>query len=630
MDRNNNNNYHDAPTTSSSSTPSKNNGNIRRIQPLHPEISGTSISDDETNNNNTSSNSNSNTHYTISANLRVPNSFENEESRASYVSTILGEDPLSQQLREAIECSKCYHLSSGQVFQDRNFKLFCDDCVSGVDSGEEGEDEDGSDLGPKVCRNIAVEKVINELLEPHLQATPPKLKRVRTQTEPSEQATENQTVPIDNDVNMRRASHLSVSDFNNSPAHRPSVVSPRTSTISEIPNSNQNHSYQNQNSPKLSEPTKRPRCYTMPQNIVNAIEEYEKHKQELASRVVRWLQCSVCLESARPCIIEEMQPELAKQFRGMRKLKWKSKNQENSVKNTNDMAPLLQVLQCTNGHLICGQCSAKLMADNNLRNVDTCCPFCRLEITEKTMIRNIAVEKILTLLPIECGTCLTKKPINEILTHETTECSEQTATCVYKILGCEYTGKRSSLQTHMQTACLYHNRPAKLLQNEIKSYVTEKIEYYRDNEKTLKLFSKKLAFVDFQLNSQRTDEYVSRLYFKSGNISALGHTFCVKIWPAGIEPLYPTRNPERFLEYQICLKGLNQSVREDKHFYLEVSHFLLTPPVGGYDISGETHFDKLSSSRREGKRYRLNMDAHESNLILGSDCITLRLFLFLN
>lgn len=614
MDQNNNNNYHDAPTTSSS-TPSKNNGNLRRIQPLHPEISGASISDDETNN--------SSTHYTISANLRVPNSFENEESRASYVSTILGEDPLSQQLREAIECSKCYHLSSGQVFQDRNFKLFCDDCVADVDSG--GEEEDGSELGPKVCRNIAVEKVISELLEPHLQATPPKLKRIRTKTEPSDQATENQTVPIDNDVNMRRASHLSVSDFNSSPSQRPSLVPPRPSTISEIPNA------QNvPNSPKLSEPTKRPRCYTMPQNIVNAIEEYEKHKQELASRVVRWLQCSVCLESARPSIIEEMQPELAKKFREMRKLKWKSKNQDYLVRNTNDVAPLLQVLQCTNGHLICGQCSAKLMADNSLRNVDTCCPFCRLEITEKTMIRNIAVEKILTLLPIECGTCLTKKPINEILTHETKECAEQTATCLYKILGCEFTGKRGTLMNHMQTTCLYHNRPAKLLQTEIKRYVTEKIEDYRDNEKTLKLFSKKLAFVDFQLNSQRTDEYVSRLYFKSGNISALGHTFCVKVWPAGIEPLYPTRNPERFLEYQICLKGLNQSVREDKQFYLEVSHFLLTPPVGGYDISGETHFDKLSSTRREGKRYRLNMDAHESNLILANDCITLRLFLFLN
>ena len=171
-------------------------------------------------------------------------------------------------------------------------------------------------------------QVISELLEPHLQATPPKLKRIRTKTEPSDQATENQTVPIDNDVNMRRASHLSVSDFNSSPSQRPSLISPRPSTLSEIPNA------QNvPNSPKLSEPTKRPRCYTMPQNIVNAIEEYEKHKQELASRVVRWLQCSVCLESARPSIIEEMQPELAKKFREMRKLKWKSKNQDYLVRH---------------------------------------------------------------------------------------------------------------------------------------------------------------------------------------------------------------------------------------------------------------------------------------------------------
>merc|ERR1712066_919131 len=110
----------------------------------------------------------------------------------------------------------------------------------------------------------------------------------------------------------------------------------------------------------LSEPTKRPRCYTLPQNIVNAIEEYEKHKQELASRVVRWLQCSVCLESARPMIIEDTQPETAKYFK-----------QKFNSKNPLQTAPLLQVLQCQNGHLICGQCSSKLMSDNNLRNVDT-------------------------------------------------------------------------------------------------------------------------------------------------------------------------------------------------------------------------------------------------------------------
>jgi hypothetical protein len=442
-----------------------------------------SMSDDE---------NNSNTHYTISTNLEVPNSFENEDSRASYVSTILGEDPLSQQLREAIECSKCFHLSSGQVFQDRQFNLYCDDCVPSDNEME--SDEEGEEI-PKYCRNIAIEKVISELLEPHLKTSSPKnnkQQRIRTKTEPSEQNIDIQAVPkIDNEVNMRRASQFSVSDFSN----RPSLVSTTS-------NNEQNPTV---NKPSILEPIKRPRCYTMPQNIVNAIAEYEKHKQELSSRVVRWLQCSVCLESARPEIINQLKPELAKKFHEMRKGKWKVKN---SDKNTNYVAPLLPVLQCRNGHLICGQCSAKLMADNNLRNVDTCCPFCRLEITEKSMIRNLAVEKILTLLPIECGTCLTKEPIENILNHERNECPEQKIDCIYKILGCAYSGKRSALQTHLEKSCLYHNRPAKLLQNEIKKYVSEKIENYKNHEKTLKLFSKKLAFVDFQLNSQRTDDSV--------------------------------------------------------------------------------------------------------------------------
>ena len=112
------------------------------------------------------------------------------------------------------------------------------------------------------------------------------------------------------------------------------------------------------------------------------------------------------------------------------------------------------------------------------------------------------------------------------------------------------------------------------------------------------------------------------MLLKSGNISALGHTFSVKVWPSGIDPMYPTRNPDRQLEYQICLKGLDSRVRDDRGFFLEVSHLLVTPPVGSYDISGETHFDKLSSSRREGRRYRLNMDAHEINLVLAKKIIT--------
>ena len=143
MDQNNN------IEETNNSTPAKNTRARTRL--LYPELSLPSVnSDDE-----------ENPQYTISSNLQVPNSF-NEESRVSYVSSILGEDPLSQKLKDAIECSKCYHFSSETCYQDRSNNLFCNDCVPRDPTDKEKilQDNLEEELGtPKYVRNIAVEKV---------------------------------------------------------------------------------------------------------------------------------------------------------------------------------------------------------------------------------------------------------------------------------------------------------------------------------------------------------------------------------------------------------------------------------------------------------------------------------------
>jgi len=149
------------------------------------------------------------------------------------------------------------------------------------------------------------------------------------------------------------------------------------------------------------------------------------------------------------------------------------------------------------------------------------------------------------------------------------------------------------------------------------------------NPRKCYLFSRKLAFVDFQLNAHRTDDYSPRLYFKSGNISALGHTFTVRLWVSGIDPMYPTRSPTRHLEYQVILKGTGRGNDEEERIpCMELSHILATPPPGRYFIRSVTHSDTLSQSRRDGGKYRLDIEPLGINMILASQTITLRLFLF--
>ena len=214
----------------------------------------------------------------------------------------------------------------------------------------------------------------------------------------------------------------------------------------------------------------------------------------------------------------------------------------------------------------------------------------------------------------------------DIIVHEKNcECKE--VECKFKILGCGWKGPNKNLNEHYNT-CPYFGKKAANMQEEIKKYIETRTATRELNTNTLRLFSKRLAFVDFQLNANRTDEYISRLFFKSGNISALGKTFSVKLWVGGIDPHYPTVSNMRHLEYQIQLRGGRHINHEHP---MALDHILVTPPPGRYKIIPTCHTDVLGGNcPKVGKKWKLNMTAESINLVLANAGIILRLYMFLH
>lgn len=176
--------------------------------------------------------------------------------------------------------------------------------------------------------------------------------------------------------------------------------------------------------------------------------------------------------------------------------------------------------------------------------------------------------------------------------------------------------------------CTYFNTPAKHLQPEIRAYASDRLASQLQAENNLRLYSKRLAFVDFGLQAKRTEGEFSQVFYASGNISALGHTFSVRMHVSGIDPKNPTRSTSRRLEYQILLKSqLGRTLDSAQH--IKLNHVMVTPPPARYVVRSTVYEDTLSSVNKEGNKCVLNLSAEQINMVLSSSSVTFRLFLFL-
>ncbi|CAF3036169.1 unnamed protein product [Rotaria sp. Silwood2] len=88
----------------------------------------------------------------------------------------------------------------------------------------------------------------------------------------------------------------------------------------------------------------------------------------------------------------------------------------------------LPIFQCINGHLMCASCFNHLLADCKLKDEQTTCPNCRCEISKSNCTRNLAVEKTISELPIQCDYCLQIFLRSEIKTHQSQNCLDRFGT----------------------------------------------------------------------------------------------------------------------------------------------------------------------------------------------------------
>lgn len=74
---------------------------------------------------------------------------------------------------------------------------------------------------------------------------------------------------------------------------------------------------------------------------------------------------------------------------------------------------------------MCAGCITHLLADARLRDESATCPTCRVEFSRQSASRNLAVEKAVSELPMECQFCNKEFPKNSLERHEKLGCDKR-------------------------------------------------------------------------------------------------------------------------------------------------------------------------------------------------------------
>ncbi|XP_076824462.1 zinc finger TRAF-type-containing protein 1-A-like isoform X2 [Clavelina lepadiformis] len=226
-------------------------------------------------------------------------------------------------------------------------------------------------------------------------------------------------------------------------------------------------------------------------------------------------------------------------------------------------------MQCCHGHLMCVGCYHHLLADGRLKDEQATCPSCRVDITRGSCIRNLAVEKAISELPVQCSFCSGVFSRSNITLHERCECNERVVKCRFKQLGCHWSGPAHELDRHVDSCSHSMKSPTELLQclNSI--------------------------------NSQQQDQAF---------VTAVEQ-----------HPSNPTLSAERGLTYQLLLKS---KISEP----LEIDILLLRAPYDDVIIEAKPCYTRFTSDITESTLEPLK--TRDVNRLLGSKVINIRLFMF--
>ncbi|XP_026496539.1 zinc finger TRAF-type-containing protein 1 homolog isoform X1 [Vanessa tameamea] len=338
--------------------------------------------------------------------------------------------------------------------------------------------------------------------------------------------------------------------------------------------------------------------------------------------------------------------------------------------------PQAAVYQCSNGHLMCAPCFNHLLADARLRDETATCPNCRVEISKTLSSRNLAVEKTVSELPLECKHCTRVFPRHSLQHHEEKICEERpykfsqlvvdsaprnpfaglvrivtsvywllisalrrtyfisevteasvkrrryhrVTGCRYASLGCGWRGAARGAAAH-EAACAHPRRSAadllELLARRERRAADDLLVYTQ----LLDLLScEKITFNDLQLKPYRTEE-LHKLYYETSRFSAFAHQWVVKAF-VNKNQRDPTQSSQREITYQLILKSKPSAA-------VCVSWVCVRGPYGDARVAPALAAHAFRDDEAAPARALPLHDAADTNRLLSGKAIHFRLIMFL-
>ncbi|CAF3942954.1 unnamed protein product [Rotaria sp. Silwood2] len=282
----------------------------------------------------------------------------------------------------------------------------------------------------------------------------------------------------------------------------------------------------------------------------------------------------------------------------------------------------LPIFQCINGHLMCASCFNHLLADCKLKDEQTTCPNCRCEISKSNCTRNLAVEKTISELPIQCDYCLQIFLRSEIKTHQSQNCLDRPTVCDYSLLGCNWNGPFHTLSSHL-AVCQYPTKSGLELIDTIGSQKRAYEEEKKCLETVVDLLSlNQIGVSDLILKPFRTDDFVAKLYFETSRFTALQYQWQVRARINDNIP-HPHTTAIRSLSYQLVLKSKISQTMDLKFFILKGPHG--DPSTS--QIQPIIYHHEFNQNNTETEYLKLPISSQECNRMLSSSSISFRLLM---
>ncbi|CAF0714903.1 unnamed protein product [Brachionus calyciflorus] len=285
--------------------------------------------------------------------------------------------------------------------------------------------------------------------------------------------------------------------------------------------------------------------------------------------------------------------------------------------------PFASIYQCSNGHLMCADCFAHLLADARLKEELATCPNCRCEISKQLCCRNLAVEKTLSELPASCLYCESMYARNILDFHQKEECLERPTKCAYSQIGCNWEGPYHELDSHCHE-CVHPNKPGK----EIIDFLKDKTSETNDDQLALNqlvnfLSFEKICFNDLQFKQYKTDEITPKLYFETNRFTAFNNHWVLKA-RVNDNQKNPNLTVNRYISFQLILKSKPNNPQAN----MPISFCILKGPMGEVQINPKVNTFEFNQNKTETDFLKLNIKASDCNKLLASKTINFRFFMF--